>query len=257
MEQLKEILTEIIPAFSSIFYLAGYVFSAIALFFIAKKLSLRGAPAAFFPIANIYLLGDVSNKCANMLGQENPKYKFWLLLSMWVLVAIVPMFAIFVTIYVVLVLGVLIFALFYAIGGTAPDINSSPELMERFGTLAVIVIVAYSVIRLFAFAFTVSKAFALNRIFTVAVPKQAILFTFLSLLPLADGIILFCIRNKVRIIEREPPKVADVCSPIPTTEESEEVQSSPTTKVVPVSTPAENTEKPGDNTDNTDNTNNE
>ena len=136
-------------------------------------------------------------------------------------------------------MGIMFFALIHAIGGSSLDLDASPNVMEHLGTLALIVIIGYVIIRIFSLAFTFSKALALNRIYAVATPRHAVLFTLLSLFPLADGLILFCVRNKVRIIEPKIPKRAEFYTPDPTAIVEEETPaeepSTPATESLPTS----------------------
>ena len=180
---------------------AAYIFMALGLFTIARNRRIRNPWLAWIPVANLWLLGCISDQYRYVArGQQCSRRKKLLSLS----IAEAVLATVMVT---VLLAGVIVVAVMFAnVRGDASVGNYAvvAGLLVLFGVLAIALAVVAIVLQIQWF-------YAVNDLFASCVPQRKTLFTVLSIVAsclgvdLVAAILIFLCRDKE---EGMPPRIS-------------------------------------------------
>ena len=170
---------------SSLFSIASYVMTALAMYTIAKRRGLHKPWLAWIPVANVWLLGSVSDQYRYVaLGQNKSKRKW--LLGLEIATASL----------LVVILGVCISAVVEAFLGASSFYDEDALLRSAVGSLiaAGALLIPLSAA---AIAKTVISYMALYDVYKSLDPGNCVLYLVLSILiPVTRPFFLLCNRNK-------------------------------------------------------------
>lgn len=211
MEDLGRAVQELLKEFEGVqfnfnfgsgaFVVAAYIFMSLGLFTIAQNRRIPNPWLAWIPLANLWLLGCISDQyCYVALGQEQNRRKHLLILSILEAAAI-P-------------LAVVMFIV-YAVG-----VSAGAAALDTMPVVLILLLVA-----LFAFLFAlvvgaivvfvllqIQRFKAYCDLFASCVPQQKTLYSTLSIIAgcvgidLVAAILIFTCRNKE---EGMPPRVSE------------------------------------------------
>lgn len=184
-ELIFGIVSGLISGFPSmLFGVAAYVLMALALQTIARRRGLNKPWLAWIPVANVWLLGSLSDQYCYVVKGENKSKRKWLLILSIVTAAL--------TIAVV-VLGIVVAAgaiHFMSYGASEQELLS--HIMGPVLGIAGIALVMSGV----SIAYAVIRYMALYDLFKSMDPNNCVVFLVLSILFHIEAFFLFFTRNK-------------------------------------------------------------
>lgn len=179
---------------SMLISLAIYVFTALALYTIAKRRGIHHPWLAWIPFANSWLLGCISDQYRAVARGETKYRRRWLL---WTEI----LTSVFAVLVVVLVFGMLFNMLSYSMGNLE-NLDNMSEAMEAellsaiMGPAVGMVLLAFVAVPL-SIVNLVFSFIALHDIYKSCEPGNATLYLVLSIfIGYAQPILLFICRNK-------------------------------------------------------------
>lgn len=170
---------------SSLFSIASYVMTALALYTIAKRRGLHKPWLAWIPVADKWLLGSISDQYRYVtLGQNKSKRKWLLGLE----IASASL--------LVIILGVCVSAVVQAVLGAASFYDEDALLRSALGSLiaAGALLIPLAAVGIAA---TVIRYMALYDVYKSLDPANCVMYLVLSILiPVTQPFFLLCNRNK-------------------------------------------------------------
>ena len=170
---------------SSLFSIASYVMTALALYTIAKRRGLHKPWLAWIPVANMWLLGSISDQYRYVTQGQNKSKRKWLLGLEIALAALL-----------VIILAVCISAVVQAVLGAASFYDEDALLRSAIGSL-----IAAGALLIPMAAVGIAKAIitymALYDVYKSLDPANCVMYLVLSILiSVTQPFFLLCNRNK-------------------------------------------------------------
>lgn len=183
----------------SIIGLVGYVFLALGLYTIAQRRGLSNPWLAWIPVANVWLLGSISDQYQQMTRNKKTnrrKILLWLEIALYVLMIIM-----------VIVLFVFAFQMEMVEDGLDPyydyydyisySAEAEAEMMSSVLSFALVLLCMVLVVMVAAIVQTVFLYMSYYDLFVSCDPKNATLFLILSIaFGVATPFFVFAVRNK-------------------------------------------------------------
>lgn len=196
---------------SPLVYIAAYILSSIGLYTIAKRRGLHQPWLAWVPVANIWLLGSLSDQYQYVVSGKH-KAKRKVLLTLNILVAVVEL------VFAAVLICAVVQLIFGITGGYSEDYLVGSFLSSALGMVGLLVpLLGLRIAR------AVVRYIALYDVFKSLDPANAVMFLVLSILfRVTEPFFLCCNRDKELGM---PPRKAEPAAPVepfPQSPEAEE-----------------------------------
>lgn len=170
---------------SSLFSIATYVMTSLALYTIAKRRGLHNPWLAWIPVANCWLVGSISDQYRYVAhGQTKAKRKWLLGLQITMIVLLVIMVALFV--YIVI----------QAAMSSLSYYDEEEILHSMMGSLIIMLALLVPMLGV-SIAYSIISYMSLYDIYKSLDPSNCVLYLVLSILiPVTQPFFLLCNRNK-------------------------------------------------------------
>ena len=185
---MEEILTSLMPSMvinllSSVLGIVSYVLTALALYTIAKRRGLNNPWMAWIPVANLWLLGSISDQYRYVArGEVKSKRKVLLVLDILLILVLIGFFATFVAFIVQAV-----------IQSMSHSYGTNEEMIRPLIAMLALLLPMAGL----SIAMSVVQYMALYDVYASCDPNNKVLYLVLSIfISLAQPIILMILRDK-------------------------------------------------------------